>query len=145
MDETEVDFEVLEEALREALHGRFAGLWVEDSGARLPDRIHIAIAGLPGEHEEAARLPMARGAAGVDYVLHLVTYSEEQLHAFLAPFLSLPAEGDIPGELTGVGVDVTQNAVVVSVSSAPGPRLAQLLDNVPLDALHLTKAVYRPL
>lgn len=103
MDEAEVDFEVLEEALRAGLHGRFAGLWVEDSGARLPDRIHVAIAGLPGEHEEAARLAMVQGAAGVDYAFHPVTYTEGQLQAFLAPLQSLLADADIPAELTGAG------------------------------------------
>ena len=145
MDDREVDFEILEEALREALHGRFAGLWVEDSGAHLPDRIHVAVAGLHNELEEAARLPMTQHAAGVDYMLHPVSFTEEELYGFVAPLLSLSADGDTPDELTGVGVDVTQNAVVVSVSSNPGPRLAHLLDDIPADALQLTRADYRPL
>jgi hypothetical protein len=143
MEAEQIDFEQLEGALQIAFRGRFAGLWVDDSGEARPDRIHVAVADLRPEDHEAARTPMALAAAGIDYVLHPVAYSEDELRQFLAPFLALPAEGELPEELTGVGIDVTQNAVVVTVSSPPQGKLAEMVSRVPSSALRLTTGTFR--
>ena len=145
MEDGYPDFETLEAALRDAFHGRYAGLWVEDSGGPLPDLIHIAVAALEDGDAEAAREVLARRAPGVAHLLHSVAHSEQALQAYVSPFLSLAAEGDLPDGLTGIGIDVTRNAVVVYVSSPPTGRLAEMISHIPDDAVQLSTESYRPL
>ena len=145
MEGQEVDFETLEAALRDAFHGRYAGLWVEDSGGPLPDLIHIAVAALQDSDRDAARGVFEERAPGVAHLLHSVAHTEQELQAFAAPFLSLAAEGDLPAGLTGIGIDVTRNAVVISVSSPPTGRLAEMISHIPDDAVQLSTETYRPL
>jgi len=142
--EHELDIAAVIQALRVASDGRFAGLWVEDSGGPAPDVIHATFANLD-DYEPAVRRALGVTAAGVPYVLHRVNYTEQELEDFRSAFVSLALSGNDLTQGFGASIDVINNVVEVLVSSPPTGRLAEQIASLPTTAVRVTYGEYRPL